>query len=141
MFACLFVCLFVCVTPGAIPYLSRTVSHSWPFAGSSICPVPYRTIKHSWLQTAGHNIMYMYTTPCVLHMCLKGTVALFVAPFYLSFQSFLLLVLPRGWLWVHQSYPWSISEFAGARVPRRGRQGSVFSVTTVVVLVSPFAVV
>ena len=83
----------------------------------------------------------MYTTPCVLQLCFKGTVALFVAPFYLSFQSFLLLVLPRGWLWVHQSCPWRISEFAGARVPRRGRQGSVFSVTTVVVLVSSFAVV
>ena len=27
VFVCLFVCLFVCVTPGAIPYLSRTVPY------------------------------------------------------------------------------------------------------------------
>ena len=97
-----------------VPY--RTVKHSWPFAGSRICPVPYRTIKHGWPHPAGHNIgriMYMYTTPCVLQLCLKGTVALFVAPFYLGFQLFLLLVLPRGWLWVHQSRPWRVSEFVG----------------------------
>ena len=38
-FNVVFVCLFV----------SR-------LALSRICPVPYRTIKHSWPQTAGHNI-------------------------------------------------------------------------------------
>ena len=26
---------------------------------SRICPVPYRTIKHSWPQTAGHNICWL----------------------------------------------------------------------------------
>ena len=42
-FNLVFVCLFVCV------FVSR-------LALSRICPVPYRTIKHSWPHTAGRTI-------------------------------------------------------------------------------------
>ena len=42
-FNLVFECLFVCV------FVSR-------LALSRICPVPYRTIKHSWPHTAGRNI-------------------------------------------------------------------------------------